>query len=51
MTAALNALHVAVIVATCVMLAADIGHLYVRLAAVAYLMFRAWYDAHQEAGQ
>jgi len=50
-TGALNALHVAVMVATGVMLAADIGHLYVRLAAVAYLMFRAWYDAHQEAGQ
>ena len=51
MTGALNALHVAVMVATGVMLAADIGHLYVRLAAVAYLMFRAWYDAHQEAGR
>ncbi len=51
MTAALNALHVAVMVATGVMLAADIGHLYVRLAAVGYLMFRAWHDAHSEAGQ
>jgi len=51
MTAALNALHVTVMVATGVMLAADVGHLYVRLAAVAYLMFRAWHDAHSEAGQ
>lgn len=51
MTAALNALHVAVMIATGVMLAADIGHLYVRLAAVGYLMFRAWHDAHSEAGQ